>query len=64
MSIKEGSIWEGGDKKFRVISVSEVQGHTWVYYREEPQKWKPMSELKEFSCYQESFLQRFRSLPE
>jgi hypothetical protein len=64
MQIKEGSIWSGGDKKFRVISVSEVDGHTWVYYREEPQRWKPASELKEFSCYQESFISRFNPLPE
>ena len=65
MTVKEGSIWWGGDqKKFRVISVSEVEGHTCVYYREEPQKWKPISELKEYSCYLESFTLRFRLLPE
>lgn len=65
MTVKEGSIWWAGDaKKFRVISVVEAAGHTWVHYREEPQKWKPLSELNEYSCYQESFVQRFSPLPE
>lgn len=65
MTVKEGSLWWAGDqKKFRVISVVEADGHTWVYYREEPRRWAPISELKEFSCYLESFTQRFQALPE
>jgi len=65
VTVKEGSIWWAGDsKKFRVISVVEAAGHIWVHYREEPQRWKPANELKEFSCYQESFVQRFSPLPE
>jgi hypothetical protein len=64
MQIKEGSVWSGSDKKFRVLSVVETNGHTWVHYREEPQRGKPLSELKEFSCYQESFLSRFNPIPE
>ncbi len=65
MVVKEGSVWSGGeDKKFRVISVVEADGHTWVHYREEPRKWVAASELKEYSCYLESFTHRFRSIPE
>lgn len=65
MIVKEGSLWWSGDnKKFRVINVVETNGHTWVHYREEPAKWRPVSELKEYSCYQESFVERFRQLPE
>jgi len=62
--IKEGSIWESVDKKFRVISVTEVEGNTWVHYREEL-GWKvPTKDCKEYSCYLESFVARFRSIPE
>ena len=65
MTIKEGSIWwDGRDKRFRVISIVEADGHTWVHYKEEPKKWTPANELKEYSCYQESFVQRFSQLPE
>lgn len=65
MTVQEGSVWwNGRDKKFRVISVVEAEGHTWVHYKEEPQKWTPSHELKEYSCYQESFIQRFSRLPE
>ena len=63
--VKEGTVWcAGDDKRFRVISVSEVEGNTWVFYREEPKKYVPASECKEYSCYMESFVQRFRSVPE
>ena len=65
IEVKEGSLWRStDDKKFRVISVSEVEGHTWVFYREEPRKWAPVSELKEYSCYVESFTHRFTRTPE
>ena len=33
---KEGSLWwAGNDKRFRVMSVIELDGNTWVHYREE-----------------------------
>lgn len=64
MQVKEGSLWSGGDKKFRVISVAEAAGHTWVYYREEPNKYASNKESNEYSCYIESFVQRFNSIPE
>ena len=57
---KEGSKWWGGDKlKFRVLSIVEVEGHTWVHYIKENTE-----EPREYSCYLESFLQRFSELPE
>ena len=63
--IKEGSLWWGGEtKKFRVLSVTEVDGHTWVHYREDKGMKVPATECKEYSCYLESFEHRFRVLPE
>lgn len=51
--IKLDSIWRSSDStEFVVISVTECQdGHTWVHYRN--------AQGQEFSCYEESFLQRF-----
>lgn len=63
--VKVGSLWWGGsDKKFRVLSVTDVDGHTWVHYREDRGYKVPVLECKEYSCYLESFLERFRELPE
>lgn len=59
--IKVGSRWEGIDKTFVVINTIEQDGHTWVHYREDSNK-KPVLECKEYSCYQESFVQRFREI--
>lgn len=61
--IKPGSKWwSGGGKFFRVISVTEIEGKTWVYYREDTMS-KDV-ESKEYSCYAESFFQRFSEVPE
>jgi hypothetical protein len=60
--VKEGSRWVGNsDDKFHVIHVVELDGHTWVHYIKEN---APADSTREYSCYIESFLQRFRSLPE
>ena len=59
MTIKEGSKWgTGTGKKFIVLHVIEQEGHTWVHYRDEN---KSSSEegSREYSCYAESFLNRF-----
>ena len=65
MLVKEGSLWGTSDgKKFRVLSVTEVEGHTWVHYREDRGIKVPAIECKEYSCYIESFIQRFSSTPE
>ena len=62
--IKVGSRWEGVDTQFRVLAVVEADGHTWVHYREDLGIKVPVLECREYSCYQESFLLRFRPLPE
>jgi hypothetical protein len=62
--IKVGSRWEGVDKQFRVLAVVEADGHTWVHYREDLGIKVPVLECREYSCYEESFLARFRPLPE
>lgn len=61
MSIKQGSRWIGSDYRtvFIVLHTIEQDGHTWVHYREQDS-----APPKEYSCYQESFLQRFTRLPE
>ena len=61
--IKEGSRWDDNrGNMFVVVSIVEVDSHTWVHYRSE----KPghSGTPQEYSCYQESFLSRFRPLPE
>jgi hypothetical protein len=61
--VKEGSKWAstGDNNKFHVIHVIEIEGHTWVHYIKEN---APEDSNREYSCYLESFLQRFRPLPE
>ena len=63
--VEAGTLWWAGeDKKFRVLNVTEIEGHTWVHYREEPKRYTPVNECKEYSCYIESFELRFRKVPE
>jgi hypothetical protein len=58
--LKEASRWDGGEKVFVIISEVEADdGHQWVHYREETG-----TPPNEYSCYRESFLQRFRPLPD
>ena len=61
--IKDGTIWQSSDKKFVVLHTIDLEGHTWVHYREHDPK-KATLECKEYSCYLESFLVRFNPLPE
>ena len=64
-TVKEGTVWGTSDgKRFRVISVTELEGHTWVHYREDRGIKVPVIECKEYSCYVESFVQRFSQTPE
>jgi len=50
---KVGSKWRSGNfKHFYVKAVVELEGHTWVYYGE-------YGTDREYSCYLESFLERF-----
>jgi hypothetical protein len=60
--VREGSKWVGNtDDRFHVIHVIELDGHTWVHYIKEN---APEDSNREYSCYVESFLQRFRPIPE
>jgi hypothetical protein len=49
--------WAGNDEKFTVIDVITIEGYTWVHYRNNDKE-----NVKEYSCYLESFLSRFREL--
>lgn len=62
--VKTGTLWTGNDKSFRVISVTEVDDHTWVHYREDRGIKVAAIECREHSCYLESFVARFRQLPD
>lgn len=62
--IKVGSRWESVDKQFRVLAIVEHEGHIWIHYREDLGIKVPVLECREYSCYEESFLLRFRPLPE
>jgi hypothetical protein len=56
--IKEGSKWTTTDGKvFHVLHCIELDGHLWVHYISE-------TNAKEYSCYEESFLERFHPLAE
>jgi hypothetical protein len=61
---KIGSKWSGSDSQqiFHVLHTIELEGHTWVHYIRETTK--DINETREYSCYLESFLERFRALPE
>lgn len=53
---KDGSKWTGGDRKvFTVINTVVIEDNTWIHYRDD---------RREYSCFVESFLQRFIALPE
>ena len=55
-TVKVGSVWEGNDRKqFIVLSTIEKDGHVWVHYRENGK-----DQNQEYSCYVESFINRFR----
>jgi hypothetical protein len=57
---KDGSKWTGGHgDRFHVVSTIELEGHTWIHYIKEDK-----TESREYRCYVESFLERFRELPE
>lgn len=59
--VKESTVWSSIDgKRFVVINVVDVEDHTWVHYRLEGSQDPP----KEYSCYIESFVSRFRKEPD
>lgn len=59
--VKVGSKWSGNeDNIFRVIHVIELDDHIWIHYIKEN---APEDLNREYSCYEESFLSRFRQIP-
>ena len=56
--VKEGSKWSSIDKTFVVMARVELEENIWIHYR------SIEKEPKEFSCFEASFLQRFRPLPD
>lgn len=59
--VKVGSKWVGnGNDKFRVLHVIELEGHTWIHYIKDN---ATEDFVREYSCYEESFLSRFRETP-
>lgn len=51
--VKEGSTWSGSDsKEFVVLHRIELDGHTWIHYRDQ--------QGQEYSCYEEAFVTRFK----
>lgn len=58
---KDGSTWYGiHGTKFRVITTITLDNKHWVHYI----NIDVLDEPKEYSCYVESFLERFKELPE
>ena len=49
---KDGSKWISIDEVFVVLHTIELDGHIWIHYRKEKSD-------QEYSCYMESFLERF-----
>lgn len=65
MKVKPGTLWWAGDSKyFRVIRTESLEDHEWVYYREDFGPEVSENQCRKFSCYLESFIQRFRQCPE
>jgi hypothetical protein len=55
---KIGSKWNGhgSSEVFRVLHTIEIDGHIWVHYRDDNDG------DRKYSCYVESFLERFREM--
>ena len=61
--IKDGSCWAGSSGKvFLVLNRVELDGQVWIYYRD--YRHNTEDEVQEYSCYEESFIERFHELPE
>jgi hypothetical protein len=60
MNIERGSRWQGQDHFFRVIDIVDIDGQLWVHYIKEN---STDDVNREYSCFVESFLSRFREAP-
>jgi hypothetical protein len=55
---KNGSQWISTDGSyFHVLGTIEIEGKIWVHYQKDNQK-----EPQEYSCYLESFLERYKEI--
>ena len=60
--VKSGTKWSSANGTvFHVIDRVELEGKIWIHYLKENAK---DYENKEFSCYEESFFDRFKPEPE
>lgn len=50
--VQPGDKWKSIDQVFRVIDVVTIEGNIWIHYMK-------LKDNTEYSCLQESFLQRF-----
>jgi hypothetical protein len=50
--MKVGSLWSGGNRRFKINDIKIVDNNTWIYYNNVLTK-------QEYSCLKEAFLQRF-----
>jgi hypothetical protein len=58
-TIEKGSLWSGNSRtQFQVIDQVVIEDQTWIHYR-----LVSSDDPKEFSCFKESFLERFTKLP-
>ena len=57
--VKEGTVWtDVHGNWFRVLHVVELDGNTWVHYRNESQGLVKIP-VREYSCFVEAFEARF-----
>ena len=53
--MKVGSLWSGGDRRFKINDIKIVDNNTWIYYNN-------VSTRQEYSCLKQAFLQRFTEI--
>ena len=59
-NLEKNTIWSDGQgQKFQVLDVIIIEDKTWVHYIN-----RTAPAGREYSCYAESFLSRFISIPE
>jgi hypothetical protein len=56
IDVQQGQVWKDSSfKEFMILHLyTDSQGHTWVHYRQ-----NDCTNCREYSCWIESFLERF-----
>ena len=63
-NLEKNTIWSDGQgQKFQVLDVIIIEDKTWVHYINRTDN-RTAPAGREYSCYAESFLSRFISIPE